>query len=91
MQLLIALPPVTRESRLENQRKVKELVENKKTTVRNIRHDHLRLIKTAFKEDPSLGKDAVTKAEKDVDKEIKSTLEELDKIGEQIKIDIMEA
>ena len=91
MQLFISLPQITKETRLENQKKVKELAENKKAVVRNIRHDHLKFIKAALKDDPSIGKDEATKAEKDVDKEVKSTLEEIDKIGEQIKRDIMEA
>ena len=91
MQLIIPLPPMTKETRLENQKKAKELGEKLKTTVRNVRQDQLKLIKSAFKEDPTIGKDTVSKVEKDVDKEMKKTLEEIDRITEQIKKDIMVA
>jgi len=91
MQLIIPLPPMTKETRLENQRKAKELGEKQKTLVRNIRQEQLKLIKSAFKEDPAIGKDAVTRVEKDTEKEMKKTLEEIDRITEQIKKDIMMA
>jgi len=91
MQLIIPLPPMTKETRLDNQRKAKELGENKKTVVRNVRQEQLKLIKSAFKQDPAIGKDAVTRVEKDVDKEMKKTLDEIDRITEQIKKDIMVA
>lgn len=76
---------------MDNQRKVKELGETKKTVIRNIRQEQLKLIKSAFKQDPAIGKDAVTRVEKDVDKEMKKTLDEIDRITEQIKKDIMVA
>ena len=91
MQLFIPLPPMTKESRLENQKKVKELGEKQKTIIRNIRHDHLKLIKKAFKDDPALGKDAVNRVEKEVEKEIKSVLEDVDKVVHQVQKDIMDA
>lgn len=91
MQLFIPLPPMTKEKRLENQKKVKDLSEKQKVVVRNIRQGHIKLIKTAVKEDPGIGKDAVTRIEKEVEKEIKSTLEEIDRIAEQLKTDIMTA
>jgi ribosome recycling factor len=91
MQLFIPLPPLTKQTRLDNQKKVKELGEKQRTVVRNIRQDHLKLIKKAFKDDPEMGKDAVTKVEKDVEKEVKKALEDIDKIAEQVKSDIMVA
>ena len=91
MQLIIPLPPMTKETRLENQRKAKDLADKQKTLVRNIRQEQLKLIKSAFKEDPAIGKDAVTRVEKDTEKEMKKTLEEIDRITEQIKKDIMVA
>jgi ribosome recycling factor len=90
-QLLIPLPPLTKETRVENQKKVKEIGETKKTMVRNIRHDHLKLIKKAAKDDPGMGKDVVTRIEKEVEKEIKSTLEEVEKLSERFQRDIMTA
>jgi len=91
MQLIIPLPPMTKETRLENQKRAKELGEKQKGVVRNIRQEHLKLIKNELKQDPGIGKDAATRAEKDVEKEMKSTLEEVDRITEQIKRDIMVA
>ena len=91
MQLIIPLPPMTKETRIENQKKAKELGEKQKTVIRNIRQEHLKLIKNALKEDPGIGKDAATRVEKDVEKQMKSTLEEVDRITEQIKKDIMAA
>lgn len=91
MQLIIPLPPMTKETRLENQKKAKDLADKQKILVRNIRQDQLKVIKSAFKEDPAIGKDAVTRVEKDTDKEMKKTLEEIDRITEQIKKDIMVA
>ena len=91
MQLIIPLPPMTKETRIENQKKAKELGDKQRTMIRNIRQEHLKLIKNALKEDPGIGKDAATRAEKDVEKRIKSTLEEVDRITEQIKKDIMAA
>ena len=91
MQLIIPLPPMTKETRLENQKKAKELGEKQKLIIRNIRQEHLKLIKNALKEDPKLGKDVIARVEKDVEKEVKSTLEDLDRIVEQIKKDIMTA
>ena len=91
MQLIIPLPPMTKETRIENQKKAKELGDKQKTIIRNIRQEHLKLIKNALKEDPGIGKDATTRAEKDVEKQMKSTLEEVDRIIEQIKKDIMAA
>ena len=90
-QLLIPLPPLTKQTRLDNQKKVKELGEKQKTAVRNIRQDHLKLIKKAAKHDPGMGKDVVTRVEKEVEKEVKSMLEEVEKISEQVQKDIMEA
>ena len=80
---------MTKETRLENQTKVKEIGERQKTTIRNIRQDHLKLIKKAFKDDPGLGKDAVAKAEKVVEKEMKSTLNEIEKLTEKIMKEVM--
>jgi ribosome recycling factor len=91
MQLFIPLPPLTKQTRLDNQKKVKDSAEKQKAIVRNIRQDHLKLIKKAAKDDPELGKDAVTRAEKDVEKEIKKALEDIEKISEQVKKDIMVA
>jgi ribosome recycling factor len=91
MQLIIPLPPMTKETRIENQKKAKELGEKQKTVIRNIRQEHLKLIKNALKEDPGIGKDAVTRVEKNVEKQVKSTLEEVDRITEQIKKDVMVA
>jgi len=91
MQLIIPLPPMTKETRLENQKKAKELGDKMKIIVRNIRQEHLKLIKNALKEDPGLGKDAIARVEKDVEKQIKSNLEEVDRITEKIKKDIMTA
>jgi len=82
---------MTKETRFENQKKAKDLADKQKTLVRNIRQDQLKLIKSAFKDDPAIGKDAVTRVEKDTDKEMKKTLEEIDRITEQIKKDIMVA
>jgi ribosome recycling factor len=82
---------MTKETRLENQKKAKELGDKMKTVIRNVRQEHLKLVKNALKEDPGLGKDAVTRVEKDVEKQIKSTLEEVERITEQIKKDIMTA
>jgi ribosome recycling factor len=91
MQLFIPLPPMTKETRLENVKKVKELSDKQKTVLRSIRQDHLKLIKSALKDDPGIGKDAVTRVEKEVEKDFKTALEEVDKIAEQIKKDIMAA
>jgi ribosome recycling factor len=91
MQLIIPIPPMTKEKRLENQKKVKDLGEKQKTVVRNIRQEHLKLIKKAFKDDRALGRDAVIRVAKDVEKEVKTALEETDKITEQIKKDILTA
>ena len=91
MQLIIPLPPMTKETRIENQKKAKELGDKQRTIIRNIRQEHLKLIKNALKEDPGIGKDAATRVEKDVEKQIKTTLEEVDRITEQIKKDIMAA
>jgi ribosome recycling factor len=91
MQLIIPVPPMTKEKRLENQKKVKELGEKQKIIVRNIRQEHLKLIKNVFKDDPGIGKDAVTRIEKDVEKKVKSAQEDIDRITEQVKKDIMEA
>lgn len=91
MQLIIPLPPMTKETRTENQKKVKELGEKQRIVIRNIRQEQLKLIKNALKEDPGIGKDAAARVEKDVEKQIKSTLEEVDRITEQIKKDIMAA
>jgi ribosome recycling factor len=91
MQLIIPLPPMTKETRIENQKKAKELGDKQKTMIRNIRQEHLKLIKNALKQDPGIGKDATTRVEKDVEKQMKSTLEEVDRIIEQIKKDIMAA
>ena len=82
---------MTKETRLDNVKKVKDLNDRQKTVLRNIRQGQLKLIKAAFKDNPALGKDAVTRVEKDVEKEIKTTGDEVDKISEQIKKDIMEA
>jgi ribosome recycling factor len=82
---------MTKETRLENVKKVKDLGDKQKIHLRSIRQDHLKLIKKALKDDPGLGKDAVTRTEKEVEKEIKSALEEVDKIAEQVKKDIMAA
>ena len=76
---------------MENQKKAKELGDKMKIIVRNIRQEHLKLIKNALKEDPGLGKDAIARVEKDVEKQIKSNLEEVDRITEKIKKDIMTA
>lgn len=91
MQLIIPLPPMTKEKRIENQKKAKELGEKQKTVIRNVRQEHLKLIKNALKEDPGIGKDAATRVEKNVEKQVKSTLEEVDRITEQIKKDVMVA
>ena len=48
-------------------------------------------MRAALKDDPSLGKDALHRGEKEVDKETKTSLEEIDKIAEQLKKDIMSA
>ena len=90
-QLIIPLPPLTKQTRVDNQKRIKELGEKQKTLVRNIRQDHLKLIKQAAKVDPTIGKDEVAKIEKEVEKEIKSTLEEVEKISEQVQKDIMNA
>lgn len=82
---------MTRQTRLDNQKKVKELGEKQKTIVRNIRHDHLKLVKKAAKDDPEMGKDVIVRVEKDVEKEIKSALENIEKISEQVQKDIMSA
>jgi len=82
---------MTRQTRLDNQKKVKELGEKQKTIVRNIRQDHLKLVKKAAKDDPEMGKDVVVRVEKDVEKEIKSALEDIEKISEQVQKDIMSA
>jgi ribosome recycling factor len=82
---------MTKETRLENQKKAKELGEKQKAVIRNIRQEQIKLIKKALKEDPGIGKDAVTRVEKEVEKEVKSTLEDVDRITEQIKKDIMSA
>jgi ribosome recycling factor len=91
MQLTIPLPPMTKETRIENQKKAKELGDKQKTVIRNIRQEHLKLIKNALKKDPGIGKDTTARVEKDVEKQIKSTLEEVDRITEQIKKDIIAA
>lgn len=89
--MIIPLPPLTREVRLENQKKAKELGEKQKTVIRNIREKQIKSMRNALKEDPSLGKDALHQGEKGVDKETKSSLEQIDKITEQLKKDIMSA
>lgn len=91
MQLFIPLPPMTKETRLENVKKVKELSDKQKIVLRSIRQDYLKLIKSALKNDPGIGKDATARVERDVEKDIKTALEEIDKIAEQIKKDIMAA
>jgi ribosome recycling factor len=48
-------------------------------------------MRNALKEDPSLGKDTLHKGEKDIDKETKASIDEIDKIAEQLKKDIMSA
>ena len=72
-------------------KKAKELGERQKIVIRNIRQDHLKLIRNALKRDPGIGKDVAARIEKDVEKETKSTLEEVDRITDQIKKDIMAA
>ena len=91
MQLTIPLPPMTKEVRLEKQKKAKDLAEQQKIVIRYIRQDHLKLIRNALKRDPGIGKDVAARIEKDVEKETKSTLEEVDRITDQIKKDIMAA
>jgi ribosome recycling factor len=91
MQLVIPLPPLTKETRLGNQKKVKELGEKQKITVRHIRQRHMKLIKSAAKDDPSISVDVIARAEKDVEKEIKSALADIDKVTDQVKDDIMKA
>lgn len=82
---------MTKERRLENQKKVKELAEKQKIAVRNIRQEHLKLTKNVVKDDPGIGKDEVTRAEKDIEKKVKSAVDDIDRITEQVRKDIMEA
>jgi ribosome recycling factor len=87
--MIIPLPPMTRQVRLENQKKVNEMAERQKTMIRNIREKQIKSMRNALKEDPGLGKDALHKGEKDVDKQTKASVEDIDKITEQLKKDIM--
>jgi ribosome recycling factor len=90
MQLVIPLPPITRQTRLENQVRVKELAEKQKVVVRSLRQDKLKGIKAATKKDKSIGKDEVARAEKEVEKEVKEYLEKIGKISEKVQKEIME-
>jgi len=82
---------MTREVRVENQKKVKEIGEKQKIVIRNIREKQIKSMRNALKDDPGLSKDVLHKGEKDVDKETKASAEEIDKITEQLKKDIMTA
>ena len=61
-----------------------------KTAIRGLRQDHLKHIKRIAKENKSLGKDEVSRAEKNVEKEVKSCLDEIVKISEKVQAEVME-
>jgi len=82
---------MTREVRLANQKKAKELGDKQKTVIRNIREKQIKSMRNALKDDPGLSKDVLHKGEKDVDKETKASVDEIDKVTEQLKKDIMAA
>jgi ribosome recycling factor len=91
MQLIIPLPPMTKQTRLDNQKKVKDLAEKQKTIIQNIRQKYNKQIKAASKDDPTLGEDIVKKLLKDVDKEIQKSFGEVTKIADKVSEDIMAA
>ena len=90
MQLIIPLPPVTKQTRLDNQKKMRDLGERQKIAIRNIRQDHLKFIKKAAKQDRSLSEDVVVHVEKEVEKHVKSSLDEVVMITEKAQKLIME-
>lgn len=91
MQLIITLPPMTRQTRLDNQKKLKDLAEKQKTIIQNIRQKHNKQVKAASKDDPTLGEDIIKRILKEVDKEIQKTLGEITKITDKVSEDIMAA
>ena len=91
MQLVIPLPPMTKQTRLDNQKKLKDFAEKQKTIIQNIRQKHMKLIKATSKDDPTVGEDIVKKVLKDVDKEVQKTFGEVTKITEKVNVDIMAA
>ncbi len=82
---------MTKQTRLDNQKKLKDFAEKQKTIIQNIRQKHMKLIKAASKDDPTLGEDIVKKVLKDVDKEVQKTFGEVTKITEKVSDDIMAA
>lgn len=91
MQLIIPLPPMTKQTRLDSQKKLKDLAEKQKTIIQNIRQKHNKQIKAATKADPTIGEDIIKRVLKDVDKEIQKTFGEVIKITDKVSGDIMAA
>jgi ribosome recycling factor len=82
---------MTKETRVANQAKVKELKEAQKTGVRHLRQEQYRLVQAVARMQTWIGKDDIARAEKEIDKEMKAALEKIDKLSQKFIDDMMKA
>lgn len=78
----ISIPPLSTERREELIKSVKHKLENGRIMVRQARHEGMTDIKK-LKEKNELSEDDVTRAEKEIQKIVDSTSEEIDSLGKQ--------
>lgn len=75
----LSFPELTEERRRQLVKEVKTLAENTKVALRNIRRDAMEDLKS-FKKDSIVTEDELDKFEKDVDKNINTSIAEIDKM-----------
>ncbi len=84
----LVFPVLTEERRKELVKEVKKMAENAKIAVRNIRRDSMEALKK-MKNNKELSEDEHALCEKEVDKHISETVEEIEKLSAAKEKDIM--
>ncbi len=84
----LVFPELTEERRKELVKQIKKLAEETKVVVRCHRRDALEELKK-FKKDSVITEDDYTSYEKDVDKEINSQIEKIDKLSQNKEKEVM--
>lgn len=85
----ISLPPLSTERREELIKSVKHKLENGKIMVRQARHEAMTEVKKQ-KEDNAISEDDVTRLEKEIQKIVDTTSEQIDEMGKQKEAELLQ-
>ena len=86
--LFIPIPPMTEERRKQTVKVVHDDAENSKISVRNIRQDFMKKVKTQ-KDNDEISEDEQKRLEKQIQEKIDETNKEIDELSKKKEADIM--